>query len=181
MATVDATTGEVTLLAAGETTITAKAAETEDYNAAEASYELTVEAAQGGGGDEGGEEETYSVTNFLSELGLSGTTTLTVDKAYAIGDDITMAVNKGTGQTVPAVNQDKTLRIYTNTKMTLSSEKTIVKVVFTFSSFSYATINTVNTGNYDTKTYTWTGSAKSVTFSTTGSQARIKTMTITYK
>ena len=144
---------------------------------------VTTEAdPNAGGGDEPGEEKTYSVTDFLTELGLSGTTTLTADTKYALGDDITLSVNKGTGSNVPAVNKDNTLRIYTNTKMTLASEYTIVKVVFTFSSTTNATINTVDTGNYNATTYTWTGSAKSVTFSTTSStQTRIKTIEITYK
>lgn len=42
IATVDAATGAVTLVAAGETTITAETAETEDFNAGKASYTLTV-------------------------------------------------------------------------------------------------------------------------------------------
>lgn len=42
VATVDPATGEVTLVAAGETTITATAAETGAYSAGEASYTLTV-------------------------------------------------------------------------------------------------------------------------------------------
>lgn len=42
VATVDAATGAVTLVAAGETTITAETAETEDFSAGKASYKLTV-------------------------------------------------------------------------------------------------------------------------------------------
>ena len=42
VATVDATTGEVTIVGAGTATITAMAAETGDYKEASASYELTV-------------------------------------------------------------------------------------------------------------------------------------------
>ncbi|MBQ8367344.1 MAG: BACON domain-containing protein [Alistipes sp.] len=131
----------------------------------------------------GGGEETYSVTSFLTELGLSGTTTLNADTEYNIGDDIKMTVNKGNGSNTPAVNKDDELRIYASGgNMTLSSEKTITKVVFTFTSSSYAKITTANTGTYDTSTYTWTGSATSITFTNenTSDQARIKTMTITY-
>ncbi|MBQ9019871.1 Ig-like domain-containing protein [Candidatus Saccharibacteria bacterium] len=43
VATVDPGTGEVTIISAGETTITATAAETETYSEASASYTLTVE------------------------------------------------------------------------------------------------------------------------------------------
>lgn len=45
VATVDASTGEVTLVAAGTTTIIASSEETTDYLAGSASYELTVSAA----------------------------------------------------------------------------------------------------------------------------------------
>lgn len=44
VATVDAATGEVTLVGAGTTTITAESAETDTYYAGKASYELTVNA-----------------------------------------------------------------------------------------------------------------------------------------
>ena len=49
VATVNETTGAVTLVGAGSTTITATAAATTEYNSATASYTLTVSAAQGGG------------------------------------------------------------------------------------------------------------------------------------
>lgn len=49
VATVDASTGNVTLLAAGTTTITAKSEETDTYLAGEASYTLTVLALTGNG------------------------------------------------------------------------------------------------------------------------------------
>lgn len=48
VATVDASTGAVTIVAAGTTTITATAPATDQYEAGEASYTLTVSAAQGG-------------------------------------------------------------------------------------------------------------------------------------
>ena len=46
VATVDENTGAVTIVGVGETTITARAAETDDYQAASASYKLTVYAAK---------------------------------------------------------------------------------------------------------------------------------------
>lgn len=49
VATVNASTGEVTALAAGTTTITASSAETDAYLAGEASYKLTVLALTGNG------------------------------------------------------------------------------------------------------------------------------------
>ena len=68
VATVNETTGEVTLVAAGETTITATAAADATYKAGEASYTLTVSAAQGGG-DEGGETTGgYTLVTSLSDI-----------------------------------------------------------------------------------------------------------------
>lgn len=131
-------------------------------------------------------EQTYTVSSFLTELKFSGTTTLTQGTEYSIGDDIIMTIAKGEASNVPAVNQDGTLRLYHKAgadggSMTLTSEKTITKVVFTFAS-GYEQISKASVGNYDTDTYTWTGSANSVTFTNGGGtkQARIKTMTITY-
>ena len=49
VATVNSSTGEVTLVAAGTTTITASFAGNDSYNAGSASYTLTVSAAQSGG------------------------------------------------------------------------------------------------------------------------------------
>lgn len=48
VATVDASTGEVTLVAAGTTTITASSAETDTYAAGKASYTLTVNKQESG-------------------------------------------------------------------------------------------------------------------------------------
>ena len=68
VATVDETTGAVTPVAAGETTITATAAADATYKAGEASYTLTVSAAQGGG-DEGGETTGgYTLITSLSDI-----------------------------------------------------------------------------------------------------------------
>lgn len=49
VATVNASTGAITLVAAGTTTITATASATDEYEDGTASYTLTVNAAQGGG------------------------------------------------------------------------------------------------------------------------------------
>ncbi len=68
VATVNENTGEVTLVAAGETTISATAAADATYKADEASYTLTVSAAQGGG-DEGGETTGgYTLVTSLSDI-----------------------------------------------------------------------------------------------------------------
>lgn len=50
-ATIDASSGAITLVAAGKTTISAKFDGNDEYEAQTVSYELTVKEAQGGGGD----------------------------------------------------------------------------------------------------------------------------------
>lgn len=84
-ATVDESTGEVTLVAAGTTTITASASETDQYEAGTASYTLTVSAAQPdqpgqGGGDV--QEYTYTWTATSGALGstVNSTTTKTLNE-----------------------------------------------------------------------------------------------------
>ena len=151
------------------------------YEDKSTTYTVTVSDAPAAG-----EELTYTVSSFLTELDLSDTTTLVEGTEYSIGDDIIMTIAKGEASSVPAVNKDGTLRLYYKASadggsMTLTSEKTITKVVFTFAS-GYEQISKASVGNYDTDTYTWTGSANSVTFTNGGGtkQARIKTMTITY-
>ncbi len=165
----------VVLDEAGEYTVTVT------YEDKSTTYTVTVSEAPAAG-----EEQTHTVSSFLTELDLSGTTTLTEGTEYSIGNDIIMTIAKGESSNVPAVNKDGTLRLYHKASadggsMTLTSEKTITKVVFTFAS-GYEQISKASVGNYDTDTYTWTGSANSVTFTNGGGtkQARIKTMTITY-
>lgn len=77
VATVDATTGEVTLVAAGTTTITATAAANDEYNEATASYELTVNAAPAG---------TVDVLNY-DFIGISGTSYTEWTKTSASGTE----------------------------------------------------------------------------------------------
>lgn len=63
VATVNASTGAVTLVGAGSTTIKASALATDQYEAGEASYTLTVSAAQGGGSTGG-----YTLITDLSQI-----------------------------------------------------------------------------------------------------------------
>ncbi len=85
VATVNASTGEVTLKAAGEATITATASETDDYFGGTTSYVLTVKAA----GDD-------SKTVTLSPKSISGNTTVTDDagNSWNITSDGNYTTNK---------------------------------------------------------------------------------------
>ncbi len=76
VATVDASTGNVTLLAAGTTIITAKSDETDTYLAGEASYTLTVLALTGNGSV----DNPYTVADLkaLAAAGMLPTSTVSV-------------------------------------------------------------------------------------------------------
>ena len=80
VATVDPSTGAVELLAAGTTTITASAPETDEYNAGSAKYTLTVKEPQSAG------TETVECTfsNFAAG------TQYAVDEAHVINDALTL-------------------------------------------------------------------------------------------
>ena len=80
VATVDPSTGAVELLAAGTTTITASAPETDEYNAGSAKYTLTVKGPQSAG------TETVECTfsNFAAG------TQYAADEAHVINDALTL-------------------------------------------------------------------------------------------
>ena len=175
-ASADVDNSEVQLDTAGEYTV--NVSYTEDEVTKEFSYTVTVSNAP-----VAGEEQTYTVSSFKEELGLSANTD--ISKPYSLGGGLfTLSASKGTAgaTSTPAFNNSSDqLRVYKNgTTITLSSENTIVKVVFTFSG-NYKHITGANVGSYDTASYTWTGSANSITFINEGTdQARITGMTITY-
>ena len=94
VATVNPATGEITLVAAGETTITASAEEDDTYKAGNASYTLTVEAADvpTPGGD---------VTVSLKKA-----TTLTPGKSYVLVSNGYAALNNGSAKDKVQVNDN---------------------------------------------------------------------------
>ena len=77
VATVNATTGEITVVAVGTTTITATTAKTSDYKAGEAEYTLTVTENTEPSGAEGGSVRLFweSVSNYTGDDSSSGLTT----------------------------------------------------------------------------------------------------------
>lgn len=116
VATVNETTGAVTLVAAGETTITATAVADATYKAGEASYTLTVSAAQGGGEDGGDTVEQTATFNFKQIYTDNGNTTTS---NVTVGD-ITFVGEKGTGST-PARAWSDGLRLYAGCKVTFKA------------------------------------------------------------
>ena len=101
VATVNETTGEVTLVAAGETTITASAPATDQYEAGTASYTLTVNPSQG---EEPGDAIKVTVAEFVAMTGnetgtyeLSGEVTEIYQAYNSTYGNISFYINDGTG------------------------------------------------------------------------------------
>lgn len=183
VATVDSETGAITLVAAGETTITATAFATDDYNAAEASYTLTVAAAQGGGEDSG--EDMIASISFDSYSGTIGDGTV-----VNLDNNISATFAKDGGTSNPVLNGGY-VRIYQNNDtgeggtMTIAcpSGMTITKIELTYSgSQNYFK---VDTGTLSTDKKTWEGSASTVKFTVNGTnknqRAYVGSIKVTYK
>ena len=171
VATVDSATGALTLVGAGNTTITATAAENDEYSSASASYVLTVAAA-------GVVNSTVTVT--FSTLGYENGTYIETVNADS---NITLTFEQNGNSNGPKYyNTGTALRLYPDNKMTVSGgTKNISKIEFTWvqgKSGSTTTLD-VNTGTL-TETV-WTGSSNSVVFTAGGSgHLRVSKVIITY-
>lgn len=120
-----------------------------------------------------GEEE--SVT--FSEQGYSNAQEIT---SYT-GTNFSITFDKGTNNNAPKYYTTGTaIRLYGSNTFTISSENTLTKVVLSFGSSDGSNEITADEGSYDNGT--WTGSAKSITFTiggTTGNR-RLSGLTVTY-
>ena len=113
-ATVNESTGEVTLVAAGTTTITASAPKTDQYEADTASYTLTVSAAQPEPDQPGG-KKTYTLTINSTDLQKkSGSGYAQYNGSHILtataSDNSTMEVEIKTSQVMPGSNPKNTLQ-----------------------------------------------------------------------
>ncbi len=153
VATIEGTT--VTLVGAGVTTITATAAADDTYNEGSASYTLTVNAPV--------ELTNPTVFNFADiHADASGNVELSTETVAPI--TLTFDKNEaGGGATIPAFNKASgEVRMYTNNKLTISSEKYITKVEFTFPDGYAATSAAFAEDAFNPSESTWTGSTKSL-------------------
>ena len=160
LATVNATTGEVTILnKTGKVTITASFAGNEDYVAATASYNITI-----------------SDPNLLEATFVAGTNKS--DELSISKNGVTVEFTGGT------FSRDDNYRCYANQSMTISyNDGQITKIVFTCDGSSYGpdkfSTETV-TYSYSGSVGTWVGDAKSVTFAASA-QVRMTDITVYYK
>ncbi len=146
VATVNASTGAVTLVGAGTTTITATAPETGEYEAGTASYILTVSAAQGGGNPGQPTTVTIKVQEYASTYSwVNGTQYKTLKL-----DDVITATVSGGSNTGKYYTSGYEWRIYQTESPSLiisaAEGKTIetVKITYNVSNTGVLTLNSSN-------------------------------------
>ena len=188
VATINASNGAITLVAAGSTTITASYAGNETYEAAtDASYTLTVNAAQGGDDPEtpGTGESTETATLTFDDT--SKRTSLTTSKQVWTENGVTLTNDKSSS-TSNVADYYKPARFYKNSKLTIThTSNKIVQIVFDCASSSYATALQTAIGNtanvsLDKVTVTFSPAVESYIITTlSAGQVQMDALTVTYQ
>lgn len=143
VATVDAATGEVKIVGVGTTTITVTSPNTDIYEEATASYELTVKLAT-----------TKEVTFDFSTFGYTNGQEVTEVKLGGI----TMTFDANGGISSKWYNTGTAVRLYAGNQLTISSNNVIRSVIFICASggTDMTTKNTkLSAGVYNNKNNTW--------------------------
>ena len=143
-------------------------------------YSINGETA--GGGSQGGGSEGSSIT--FSEKGYSNAQDFD-GQSITVGDAM-LAWSKGSGSTTPKYyTTGAAMRLYGGNTLTISSQKTISKVEFTYGEDYNGTSYTPTSGDssvtpegYNYSTHTWTGSAKSIVLSRTASTGHFRIVSI---
>lgn len=178
------TSGVVTLVGAGTTTITATAPETEQYEAGEASYTLTVNPADEGGDDEQGNDP-VTVTKSMSSYGFSNEQQVTEIQL----DDVITANAVGTTNTGKYYTSGSNWRLYQTEKATLTiSAKDGYVINSVKVTYSVSNTGILKKGDTQIKSGTTdTVNATSVTYSVgnsgsaTNGQVRVTAIEVVYQ
>lgn len=175
VATIDASTGVVTLVAAGTTTITASYAGDDDYMSSSATYELTVTSSAPYVQPT---EITIQMTNSLFNQDVHTSGTAAEDMTFVGTQDnvtVTYFVPEGSYYYFNTSNT----RPYNTCTLTYGAPTgyVITKIDFTSDGQNWKTA-TPSVGEM-TGTKVWEGSAESVTFSWKETGTRIKTVVVT--
>jgi len=144
-----------------------------------------LEGGQGGGGetpDVSGNSITFSAMGYTNAQDFDG-------QSITVGD-AKLTFSKGSGSTTPKYyNTGTAMRLYGGNTLTISSSKTISKIVFTYgddyqgtSYYPTADNSSVTPGSYDYNAHSWTGSAKEVVLTRTATTGhfRIVSISITF-
>lgn len=176
IATVNETTGEVTVntAAVGKATITATFAGNKTYAPATVSYTIEVKKPM----LPPTFDFTQSENNYGSGVKASSGSSFVENSTWVAGS-VTMTTSKGTGSGVRWwLNNDKTteLRVYKGSNFTIS-----VGEGFFINSIKFDGVNTGLTARPGTMNNgTWSGKSQSVTFTASNARKDIKSITVTY-
>lgn len=164
VASINASTGEITLNSIGTTTITATFAGDETYRESDASYILAVDAG------------TSEVVTF-SEQGYENGEVV----ASYNGNVFDIAFDTGSGTNDPAYyNTGNAFRLYAKNSMTISSELPIYRIVIEYSQRSLsATLSNGTITNNGTTDICEVPNKKSVTYTVGGSSGHNRVSSIT--
>ena len=175
VATVDASTGKVTLVAAGTTTITAAFAGNDSYNPAEASYTLMVREQ---GGNKYEATFNFPENNYGMTI-LSGNTTEYNPDSISISSDNVMLKMEGekSSRYWKTTDDSFELRVYKSCTMTISAPE---KGKITKIEFAGSAISDVCYGKSLLVDGTWTGEEPSVVFTFNKTQ-KIRTIKVAYQ
>ena len=160
VATVDKATGEVKIVGVGTTTITVTSPNTDIYEGATASYELTVNRATT-------RKVTFDFTNQ-------------VDVSNIEEGGVCLKFEKAGSQYEPYWHSDKHIRFYKQNVMTITANSNIKNVVFEFVGSKNIKSAVVNPGNYVTNVWNFSDvKAKTGTLKNSGNVAQKKKIIVT--
>lgn len=160
VATVDKATGEIKIVGVGTTTITVTSPNTDIYEGATASYELTVNRAT-----------TRKVTfDFANQ----------VDVSNIEEDGVCLKFEKAGSQNEPYWNASGHIRFYKLSVMTITANSNIKNVKFEFVGADKIKSAVTNPGNYAANVWNFSDvKAKTGTLKNNGSVAKIKKIIVT--
>ena len=153
VATINASTGKLTIVGIGTANVTATAEETANFKRGTASYSLKVEA---------GETPDEGDAIVFAELGLENAVQYT-DPFDGGTFTVTFSGGANDGK---YYNTGQGIRVYGNGMMTVQAKSgNLTKVIVTFDSSNRPeSADVVDTGTFDPGTGVWTGQSPSVTF-----------------
>ena len=175
VASIDPSTGALSIEGVGETVISCAVEAHGDYLAGSKSFTLKVRP-------EGSGEVTWKAKDWADANSVGENESLEMTE-NAAGDYIDMSWAKGNNNNNAPKYYDngKATRIYSSNTLTLTSKnsKIMTSITFTFSQGSFGE-DIQNVGDYDTEKNQWTGFANSVTFTSDGT-VRITQIDIEYE
>ena len=168
VASVNESTGAVTLNGAGSTTITASISNSSTYNDASTDYTLTVTDNTQGGEDPTPGGTSQTIIFVAGDQGYENSKKV----ESATISPVTFNFNKGTNNNNDPTyyTSDQTLRVYGGNYFTVSVQSgyLISKIILTLTKDGSNAITT-DCETFDSYSNTWTGSAESVKFTIDGS------------